>query len=357
MHIRTVCGKIKPVEMEITLLYEHIFAYLWTSYQSKEKNQIENKKDFDEKISLDNFGKIRRDSSSLKDNVILTDIDLITREVGYFKNDGGSCIVDATPIGLFRSPSALKQISEATGVHIIASTGFYIAEALDAQTRSRSAKSLADQMVEEITDGIDNTGIKAGIIGEIGAPGEFDSYEEKILQAAAYAQKRTGAAISLHTCCPNQMHASKRKASWKQRVMEVLDYLEQNGADITRVMVGHADTTVEFDINDHRQILKRGAYIVYDNFQQEHPYDMYNTYAPTDWQRVMNIVALSEEGFTKQLIISTDLWQKAMLKEYGGWGLSHIINNVCPMLEKNGLNKDDIECLLVRNPRKILAFL
>ena len=356
MHIRTVCGNIKPEELGITLLHEHLYADLWTSYQSKEKITKETKDDFDEKLSLCNLGKVKRDPSALKDNVILTDVDLIIREVGYFKNDGGSCIVDATPIGLSRSAGALRQISLATGVHIVASSGFYITETLDSETLDRSAESLAEQMVAEINEGIEETDIKAGIIGEIGAPGEFDNFENKILQAAAAAQKKTGAAISLHTCCPNQLHVSKRKETWKQRVMEVLDYLEKKGADLTRVMVGHADATVEFDINEHRQILKRGAYIVYDNFQQEHAYDTYNTYAPTDWQRVMNIAALSKEGFIKQLVISTDLWQKAMLKEFGGWGLSHIINNICPMLEKNGLSKDDIDCLLIRNPRNILAF-
>ena len=356
MYIRTVCGNIKPEELGITLLHEHLYADLWTSYQGKEKVRMETKDDSNEKLNLGNLWKVKRDPAALKDNIILNDIDLMIREVKYFRNDGGSCIVDATPIGLYRSPKALRQISLATGVHIVASSGFYLSETLDRETLDRSVESLTEQIIKEINEGIDGTDIKAGLIGEIGAPGEFNNFENNILEAAAAAQKKTGAAISLHTCCPNQMYVSKRKAGWKQRVMEVLDYLEGKGTDITRVMVGHTDVTVEFDINEQRQILKRGAYIVYDNFSSEHGWDMYNTYAPTDWQRVMNIVALSKEGFIKQLVICTDLWQKAMLKEFGGYGLSHIIKNICPMLEKNGLSRDDIECLLIGNPRRILAF-
>lgn len=356
MYIRTICGNIEPEKLGKTLIHEHVFLNSALNYIGKDRLMAGENDDYNQPLTLKNLGKVRRDRSAIRDNLIFDDVDLMAREVGYFRNAGGQTIVDLTSVGLGRSPLDLKRISIKSGVNIVASTGFYVPEALSSEIKLRRVAMLADQMITEIMDGIADTGIKAGIIGEIGAPGDFSLIEKKVLEATAIVQKKTGAAISLHTACPNQLAISPRNLSWKERVMEVLDFLEKHDADLTRVIVGHADVVTGFKLEEHRSILERGVYIEYDNFQQEYPRDQYNTYSPTDWERIQKIITLVEEGYIKQLLICSDVWLKIMLKEYGGWGYAHVLENICPMLRANGLSEEYLNYLLIGNPRRILEF-
>lgn len=354
MVIQTVCGSMKPETLGMTLLHEHLLFDAWSSYYGKDSENDQK----EERLSLRNLGRIKRDPGALKDNLIMDDVDLMAKEVGYFKDAGGSCIVDATSTGVGNSiglKQKLKYISEKTGVQIVSSTGFFLAETLDKETLQKSETDLTKQMVDDLTIGYEGTGIKAGIIGEIGASGELHDIEVRILKASAKAQKETGACITLHTACPNQFYASSLKDSWGQRTLNVLKILDKNGANLNRVIVGHADVSLITGFDEQLDVLKEGVYLAYDNFSQEHPYDKENTYGLSDWQRVHNIISFVKLGYIKQIVLSTDLWQKAMLIEYGGWGLVHILDNICPMLKRNGLNDFDIKQLLIENPRNILT--
>ena len=283
-------------------------------------------------------------------------MEVMEREVAYFKASGGSCIVDQTPVGLSPSPSKLREISQRTGVHVVASTGYYVPECLSPDVLNSDVKRLAQKMILDITDGFSGTDVRAGIIGEIGAPGDFSEIEKKVLQAVAICQKETGSAVMLHTANPNNLVKSPRKLSWGNRALEVLSYLEKHGVNLERIIVGHADGSVRNTLQEHVQILKRGAYIEYDGFQQEFPYDAYNSYQMSDWNRVQNLVELVSKGHIGKLLISNDVWQKIMLIEYGGWGYAHIIENICPMLTKNGLSQEEVNQILIDNPRRLLGF-
>ncbi len=353
MGIQTVCGTIQPENIGLTLMHEHVYGDFWTTYYSH-KYDINEVGTYSEPISLETMGLLRRDPGALRENLILTDIDLIIREVRRFKEHEGSIIVDATPTGSYPSPESLRKISKETGVHIVSSTGYYMPFTLSDTVKKMSIREMVDKIVKEIEIGYDGTDIKAGIIGEVGAVGEMDEFEKKILEATAIAQKITGAAVTLHTACPNVIYSSEHNLSWGQRTQWVLDYLERCNADLSRVIVGHADVDVKTTIQEHIEVLKRGAVLEYDNFGQEHAYDNENTYGFSDWQRVQNIAYLINCGYVDQLILTTDLWQKIQYTEYGGWGFAHIKENICPMLLKNGVTEQQLQRMLVKTPQRLL---
>ena len=94
----------------------------------------------------------------------------------------------------------MKQISLDTGLTIVASTGFYLTQYHPDWLKTASAQQIAEVYVRELTEGIDDTGIRAGIIAEIASsPERFEGEEKKILKAAGIASRLTGAAVSTHT--------------------------------------------------------------------------------------------------------------------------------------------------------------
>lgn len=353
MAIHTVLGKIDPSSVGYCSMHEHLYGDFWTSYYS-------NIGDLDSScflpLTLENYGMVRRNPGSLRENLILTDETLTIRELARYQAAGGSLIVDATVRGSSPDANALLRISKASGVHVVAPTGFYIADTLSVERRAMSVTEMTDLWIRDIEEGIDDTGIRAGIIGELGAIGEMDVFEKKILESGARAQKATGASILLHTACPSTIFDSPYRRSWRERTHMVLDYLESCGADLSRVVVGHPDVSELNSFEDQLDILRRGIVLEYDNFGQEHPYDRENTYAFTDWQRIKNIFKFVEAGCADRLVIASDLWQKAQYAAYGGWGFDHILTNILPMLRRNGMSEKTIHQITVETPRRLLDF-
>ncbi len=355
MAIQTVCGPIDKNDVGFTLMHEHIYSDAWTPYAAK---YMDKNSGLDDTcmlpLTMEKLGLVRREPRAIAENLILTDMDIITNEIGLYKQAGGSLIMDATPSGHTQSPANLQKISQETGVHIVSSTGYFMSSTLSEQVKKMSASEMATASIQEITEGYAGLDIKAGFIGEIGAVGEMDDIEKKVLEAAAIAQKETGASVTLHTACPNTFFASKYKRTWGERVHLVLDYMQSHGADLSRVIVGHADVSVDTAIDDRLRVLERGVVLEYDNFGQEHPYDIENTYALTDWQRMEHIIEFISHGYGAQLLLASDVWQRVQYIAYGGWGYAHVLQNICPMLLRNGVSPAQIEQLTILTPRRLL---
>lgn len=147
-----------------------------------------------------------------------------------------------------RDPVVLKRISEATGINVIMTSTYY--ETPPQYIDSLSIDALADQLIREITEGVEETGIRAGIIGEILTCWPLASHEEKALRAAARAQKKTGAALSIHP------------SPWDQQAMPLLDIVESEGGDVSRVVICHLDHVM--DVEYHKAVAARGVYVEYD---------------------------------------------------------------------------------------------
>ena len=169
--VMTVSGPIPPERVGFTLPHEHTGIYLW---------HIQNRWDYWE---------------------LTPDEDLIGDELRDFRRRGGSTLVELTLPGVGRDPERLRRLASRTGVQIVMGCGWY-REAYyppEARIDRRTVDNLADELIGELRDGVGGTGVRPGIIGEIGTDKPWVSaQEERVHRAAARAARETGMAITTH---------------------------------------------------------------------------------------------------------------------------------------------------------------
>jgi phosphotriesterase-related protein len=264
---------------------------------------------------------------------LLNDEEMAADEVRLFKDAGGATIVDVTTPDLGRDPLALRRISEATGVHLVMGCGWYRQPFYPEEIDRTTVDAIASQMIGDITNGVGETGIRAGIIGEIGSDKNYVSaQEERVFRAAARAQKRTGLALTTHT-------------SFSPVGLQQLDILEEEGADLRRVIIGHCDTYLFRDY--HEALLRRGAYVQYDSVGSSYIYP--------DAKRVKLMVELLRQGYASQLLLSCDVCRKSYWHAYGGIGYDYCLSRYLPQLRAAGVSEEEIHLMVVENPRRLLA--
>ncbi len=348
--IQTVLGLISPDDLGITLAHEHCLNDL--SVWFKEPAESSEKALAYQPVSLENLGWVRYHPAGNLDNLRVLDEQLVIKETLRYKDAGGNSIVDLTNIGLGRDPQGVARISRATGLNIVMGAGYYIKQALPSGIEYTEEK-MADVITHDILEGVGKTGIRAGIIGEIGMLWPTSDWEKMALRAAASAQKQTGAAIYIHL------------AHSPDSPFEVIEVLGKAGADISRVVLCHVERTI-FDHETRVRLAKTGCYIEYDTFSIEgfgEQVRMVLSEAnpiqqdwPSDAQRVNAIMALIDEGFLNQILISSDMCRKHRLWSYGGPGYAHILENVVPLMRAKGVPEEQIHTILVENPKRLLQF-
>ena len=192
-------------------------------------------------------------------------------EDARFIEGRGNYVDDMELPGIGRDVPALQRIARETGLHILASTGWYTQASHPEEISVRSAEALAEIMVREVGEGIAGTGVRAGNIGEIGLSGmpedPFQPDEEKVLRAAARAQAQTGASMTVH---PNAgTHGLREKPV--NHLDLYLDILEKEGADLGKVYMSHMGF---FSTDVAIGLLERGmGYVSYDHLGHEEYYE------------------------------------------------------------------------------------
>ena len=348
---QTVLGTIEAEDLNIVLPHEHCLIDMSVWFQ--EPTTAGEKLIARQPLTPENLWYVRYHPFSCLDNVQLLDEQLAIEELKRFKLHGGSTVVDVTNIGIGRDPLALTRISRATSLNIIMGAGYYVEKAQPAGI-SMSMEMIAADIVRDITVGVGNTGIRAGLIGEIGIMGwPMLESEKKSLHAAAIAQKQTGAPISIH---PGNSPNSP---------LEIIEVLDKAGADISRVIMGHIERTMPLR-KDHVELAKTGCYLAWDTFSMEGWYprrivtsedNPRKADLPNDSQRVDDIMTLIDEGFLNQILVSHDVCLKQKLCRYGGPGYAHILQNVVPLLmREKGMPEEQINALLIENPKRIMCF-
>lgn len=349
----TVLGPVPAESLGIALMHEHLLAdnsayYLPPTAASKRALG-------EERVGLSNVGTLRRNLYALKDNLILADVSTAIEEIMEFVDSGGGTVVDVTPSAeTGRDPEGLQAISRRTGLNIVMGCGHYIHLAHDPQIEEASVDSIAESLVRDITHGIGRQRVRPGIIGEIGTWDPVHPNEAKVLRAAARAQDQTGLAITVH------LHVAGRAGH------EVLDVLADEGADLSRVVLGHLDinlghldATYGEVIEYHKSLASRGCYLEYDScgtevYSPENPY-VPAFWTPSDLTRARAIVELADSGCSQQLLISHDVFTKVQLSRFGGMGYGYIAREFQHHLREVGLKDDHLNQLLVDNPRRILT--
>lgn len=298
--VMTVLGPVAASEMGVTLPHEHVFVDLVAEYRAEG---------------------------------LLNDEALAVAELRRFRQAGGGSLVDCTSEGLGRDPVRLRRVSEATGLHIVMGSGHYRRPYLDAARLDRmSVSEVADGITRDLEEGVDGTGIRAGIIGEIGCDRYLSALEERVFRAAALAQRRTGVTITTHA-------ARWPVGGWQ------LDVLEEAGADPARVIIGHCDMVPDRDY--HLALARRGAWIEFDTVQGHSEYDTA--------QRVGYIRTLLEAGLGDRILLSQDVCLRTDLSAFGGPGYTYVVTGFRQRLLDEGIPEATVEAFLVDNPRRAIA--
>lgn len=297
---------------------------------------------------------------------LVTNTDLVEREAAEFARLGGSVVVDVTPaeltVGTFgprqramngdldmnrvtgsRSPAnveALADIAQSTGVHVVAGTGHYRDPHLDRAWFDRNeASAIADFMVRDIEEGFPGTGVRAGIIGEIGSDTwHISAAEERSFRAAARAQLRTGVALTTH--------AARWPTGFKQ-----LDILRSEGVEPNHVIIGHVDTVTDSDYA--LELARAGVWVQLDTFYYcrvggqivQHEFD----------RRIDLIMSLVRAGHADRILLSHDGCLTSHARVAGGAGLVFLIDHVVDALKAKGLDDDLITTFMRDNPLRAIA--
>jgi phosphotriesterase-related protein len=348
--ILTVQGPVDPACLGQTLSHEHIFVDMrdhWTEPETALGSAAQ-----DAPVTPELLATLRRfPFSTTRDNLVLGDEALAARELEYFRRAGGSAVVDVTSIGLKRDPAALFRISRATGLHVVMGGGCYVERAHPDWVAEASIEDLADLFAADVLDGAQGTSIRSGIIGEIGVSGfakgsrvkdgHMTPQEEKVLRAGGRAAVRSGAPVSVHVDL-------RSKGAY-----EVLDKLGEEGLDADRVVICHMDF-VE-DLEYHRDIAGRGAYLEYSSFGREYYYDAAGLSWGHDRTRIEMIAQLVEDGFGDRIVVGQDVCMKMDLRAYGGNGYGHVPTAIVDRMRNRGIDEDALYLILVENPRRVLT--
>ena len=350
--VMTVNGLISPKDLGLTLMHEHLFVELWLD---KVPGPDASRADIDfweGKLTLENLH-LARKYKYMRDNYTLAGEDSAISEVLEFKSRGGSTIVDVTNIGLGRDPASLSMVSKATGLNIVMGCGWYQKAYHPADMDTRTVDDLAEEMIRDITIGVGDTGIRSGIIGEVGINGEpLTTNEIKSLRASARASRATGAAITLH------------RGGIGEENLQTIAVLEQEGADLSRVIFGHSDGIV-WDLPLMREVLSHGVYIQFDMLGMDNNSLFLRPRSRSIWdltglaqtpQVIETLPMLIEEGYEDRILLSQDIYTKMQLKRYGGNGYSFILESVLPELLKRGITDDQVHRITVENPAEVLTF-
>jgi predicted metal-dependent phosphotriesterase family hydrolase len=304
-----VLGPVEPASLGFTLPHEHTQIALW---------HIEDRWD---------YWQLTRDEP------------VILAELERYRAAGGSGLVDLTLPGVGRDPAWLAGLARASGLHLVMGSGWYRTAYYPAESRidRRSVDDLADELVRESTDGVGDTGVRPGILGEIGTDKPWLSpAEERVHRAVGRAARRTGLAISTHAVMSDVGLAQLR-------------VFEEEGADLSRVIIGHADS---YPVLDHYlEIIRRGASIELDFLGM--------SFTPTERHgegRVVELLCeLLARGHADRVLLSQDVCHDSQLKRYEGNGYVYLAETFLPRLRAAGVSEQEIETMTVANPRRLLT--
>jgi phosphotriesterase-related protein len=260
--------------------------------------------------------------------------------------------VDATPNDCGRDVLFMKEVSELTDLNIIAASGYYYeGEGSPAYFKQRSGRKdivpeIAEMMRAEATVGIEGTGIKSGVFKLASSKDVITPYEQAFFRAAAKVSSEVGIPIVTHT---------------QEGTMgpDQADLLIANGADPKRVNIGHMGGST--DIQYHLNTLAKGVFISFDRFGLQNLAG-----CPSDSTREVVIAGLCAAGYADRIMLAHDCAIKwigrplpipdAAKPLVANWNWGHILKDVVPDLKKLGVSDEQIELMLVENPKKFFGY-
>jgi len=341
--VQTVTGPIPSDQLGITMTHEHLLSDF--SVVQKVPVEATRKAKYYAPVTMDLLGSLNYDALANLDNLRLVDVETAISEALLYKRAGGDTIVEATSRGIARDPIGLREIARATGLNIVMGSSYYLNATHPEDMDAKSEDDIVAEIVADIVDGVGQTGIHSGVIGEVGCSWPLTVNERKVLRASGRAHRQTGAPLLIHTGRDPGSPA------------EILEVLRDAGADLSRTIMSHIDRTL-FEDSELKKLAETGCVIEFDGFGRENSFYKYAAHIdlPNDAQRMKWIAWLISEGHERQIVISHDTANKAHLVRYGGCGYRHLLHNIVPRMRARGFREEHIRAMLVDTPRRVLTF-
>lgn len=260
---------------------------------------------------------------------------------------GVRTLVDLTVYGLGRNVSRIQRIAADADVNVIVATGVYTMDELPRYfarrgpgTQNGGPDVLEETFVREITEGIADSGVRAGILKCASDVRGLTPDVERALRATARAHRRTGVPISTHTS------AQDLGGLDQQRIFA------EEGVDLGRVVIGHSGDST--DIGYLTSLMDKGSYLGLDRFGMDNR-------LPTE-QRCAVVAELVRLGYAPRLTLSQDAscfadsWDaEAKRRALPDWHFGFISQTVIPQLLKLGVSEADVRQMMVANPAQIFS--
>lgn len=257
----------------------------------------------------------------------MQDLDYIVEEMKIAKGDGVSCIVDGGHPDMGRDIGFLRQVSERSGLPIVAGGGFYSQPFYPKDVATMSEQQVYDALLRQVD------AEPVGCFGEIGSWDYMTRDERKVFRAIGRAHLATNLPIFTHTGIPGKS------------ALEQLDILEDVGVDPKKVVIGHLGNLTDPNVEVHRAICRRGAFVGFDRQGGQ-----------GDAQQVPLVMKLLEAGYADHLLFASDLSNIVQTKKGGGPGYARALTVFVPKLREAGANGAVLKQIMNDNPRRFLAF-
>lgn len=255
-------------------------------------------------------------------------------------------VVDLTVPGLGRDARLVDEVADHVPINIIASTGWYTANVLPVyfgfHGPGRSIdepEPLTDLFIRDITEGMAGTSVRAGMLKVMTDVAGITPDVARVMDAAAAAHRATGVPITTHS------HPATRNG------LEQQEFLHTRGVALDRVIIGHCGDTEDLDYLT--ELMENGSTIGMDRFGMEH--------VLPDERRVSVVLALLERGYADRLVLSHDAaiyshvtppsWRARSAPR---WRMDTISRHIVPALREAGVPDEEIDRMLVHNPRRLL---
>ena len=318
-HVQTVRGPVDTAELGQTLMHEHVFVLT----PDVQQNYPEEWGSEDARVA-DAVAKLTALAAT-----------------------GVRTIVDPTVVGLGRYIPRIQRVAEQVDLNIVVATGCYTYKdvpfffhhrgpALDAALGTSMPDPMVDMFVGDLEQGISGTGVRAAFLKcAIDAPG-LTGGVERVMRAVATAHRQTGVPITVHT------HPGTRQGLAVQRVFA------EEGVDPRRVVLGHSGDTTDAD---HLSELADAGFLL--------GMDRFGINLDTTFEaRADIVVEMCRRGYAESMVLSQDAacyidWvDPAVMAMLTDWRYTHIHEDVLPYLREHGVTDEQIDRMLVANPRR-----
>jgi phosphotriesterase-related protein len=337
--VQTVLGDTPAAELGATLIHEHLICDLSTYWRPLENPSVAGLS-----VSFDTLRTVRLNPSAVRHNFQLDQIDVAIAELEPFRASGGASLVEVTSHGIGRDVKALEYIARASQINVIAGCGYYIGSSRPPGFASRAEADLTTELVEELTTGIRGTGVRAGVIGEIGV-GQFPmlDHERRMLIAAVRAQQEISAGMIVHP------------APGTDSTFEIVETLDRVGASMEKVVIAHLDERFRSSLKLFQRIASSGVRFGFDTFGREAYLPSRQKQHPSDSERIEAVLALWDAGLGERITLAQDVCHRIELAAFGGQGYSYVLDTIIPRMRQRGITDTMIDQMLIRTPALVLA--